>query len=459
MAMFSVETGHTSLDDGVLHEIDKLSLSPRLKAEREEFFRREPEVVADRAVLAVESWKESETDVLDVRWAKLTEKWCERLPIVIFKGQLVAGSETKLFRGVDPNVEGEAPNVLEIMEKNTHTMRQSAVRMLDCSEDEWDAVQRAVDFFIGKTPVDAILAQLQALYGDWPEEFERARGDIRQGKFNYSSPIIISERLLGEGLGKLIRDAAAGIERVRSGEEPEAQKAWFWQAVIIGCQAVIHLAHRYARLAREMAAVETDPVRRQELEEMAASCEWVPEKPARTLRDAVQARALFGLVMKRCRPSNSVDQSGRSDQYFYPYFIGDLRDKRVTLEQASELIGTYLSNVARRDGLKTIQRGQQAQGTQLSNLTLGGMASDGKDANNELTYLMLHMIGLLRYAEPHYTYRLSKETPNLMLLKALETNRKVGGGLPQFMSDERVIAGLVAQGESLEDARDWNGWG
>ncbi len=69
------------------------------------------------------------------------------------------------------------------------------------------------------------------------------------------------------------------------------------------------------------------------------------------------------------------------------------------------------------------------------------------------------MAGLLRYAEPHYTFRVNAGTPKWILLKALDTNRKVGGGQPQFMSDDRIISYFVKQGEDLEDARDWMGWG
>ena len=69
------------------------------------------------------------------------------------------------------------------------------------------------------------------------------------------------------------------------------------------------------------------------------------------------------------------------------------------------------------------------------------------------------MAALLRYAEPHYTFRVNEGTPKWTLMKAIETNCKVGGGQPQFMSDDRAINYLVKQGEDLKDARDWMGIG
>ncbi|MBI2858088.1 MAG: hypothetical protein HYX90_03320, partial [Chloroflexi bacterium] len=145
----------------LLQRIDGVRLSTRLDTERAEFFKRELEVTGDRSVLAVESWKESEGDALDVRWARLVLKWAEQMPIVIFKGQLVVGSQTKLFRGADPWVEYEAPNLLEIMEADKRQLRQSAARVSSCTDEEWEAVAEAVSFFSGKTPVDAMFKNME----------------------------------------------------------------------------------------------------------------------------------------------------------------------------------------------------------------------------------------------------------------------------------------------------------
>ena len=446
----------TTVDQGLLEQIDTIQLSPRLSREREEFFKREVEVTGDRSVLAMEWWKETEGDVLDVRWAKLVQKLAERLPIVIFKDQLVAGSDTKSFRGADPWVEGEAPNLLATMEKDKREVRINATRMSKCTEEAWEAVGEALNFFSGKTPVDIMFKNFRMLYGDWPEELEKARGILRQGRYNVGRPIPRWEIVLSKGLRSIIQEAQAGIEKVYSGEEPDVKKAWFWQAAIICCEAVIHYAHRYARLARELAQDESDPIRRRELEQIAESCEQVPEYPARTLQEAVQSEVVTGVMIRCRRPNVAGPYAGRVDQYLYPYFISDTREHRLTLEEASELIGSLLSNAARRDGVRAALLRETAQGTLINNVTLGGLNKDGQDANNELTYLVLHMAGLLKYAEPHYTFRVNAGTPRWVLLKAVDTNRKVGGGQPQFMSDDRIISYLVNhQGETLEDARDW----
>ena len=57
---------------------------------------------------------------------------------------------------------------------------------------------------------------------------------------------------------------------------PDAEKIYFYEAGLILMRAVIRLAHRYAELAREMAAKEKNETRKNELMAIAETCEWVP---------------------------------------------------------------------------------------------------------------------------------------------------------------------------------------
>ena len=69
-------------------------------------------------------------------------------------------------------------------------------------------------------------------------------------------------------------------------------KIYYLDAAILSCKAMITYAHRYADRAEAMAAEESDPVRRAELETIAEICRHVPEHPP-------------GTSMRRCRPSGS----------------------------------------------------------------------------------------------------------------------------------------------------------
>lgn len=67
-------------------------------------------------------------------------------------------------------------------------------------------------------------------------------------------------------------------------------KIYYLDAAILSCKAMITYAHRYADRAEAMAAEESDPVRRAELETIAEICRHVPEHPARNFYEAVQAQ-------------------------------------------------------------------------------------------------------------------------------------------------------------------------
>jgi autonomous glycyl radical cofactor GrcA len=70
--------------------------------------------------------------------------------------------------------------------------------------------------------------------------------------------------------------------------EEDQEKLAFLESVIIALEGMIHLAKRYADLAREIAAKESDPERKRELETVAEVCEWVPANPPRSFQEALQ---------------------------------------------------------------------------------------------------------------------------------------------------------------------------
>ena len=89
-------------------------------------------------------------------------------------------------------------------------------------------------------------------------------------------------------------------------------------------------------------------------------------------------------------------QWGRGDQYLYPYFITDIKSGAITLEKASNL----LSELIGRWGTQTFVSAESLKESHqinfaINNIMVGGMDKTGSDASNELSYLFLHVVGLL----------------------------------------------------------------
>ncbi|MEM3366663.1 MAG: pyruvate formate lyase family protein, partial [Candidatus Methanomethyliaceae archaeon] len=77
------------------------------------------------------------------------------------------------------------------------------------------------------------------------------------------------DKLLNLGLTHFIKEAEAELENIRLFSKDDIEKKCFLEAVIISLNAIIRLAHRYAKLAEEMASKENDPLRKKELERIA----------------------------------------------------------------------------------------------------------------------------------------------------------------------------------------------
>ena len=113
------------------------------------------------------------------------------------------------------------------------------------------------------------------------------------------------------------------------------EKRPFLEAVIIVGDAMIDFARRYAILARGMAENEKDQIGKQELLEIAGVCEWVPEHPARTFREAVQSQWFIQTVSRFEQRLGGTVSNGRMDQYLYPYYKRDLEAGRISGKKPS----------------------------------------------------------------------------------------------------------------------------
>lgn len=78
------------------------------------------------------------------------------------------------------------------------------------------------------------------------------------------------------------------------------------------------------------------------------------------------------------------------DQYLYPYYIKDLKKGTITRERAKELFESLWLNMSEAMLIFVTPTGGIAEGyAHFEGVTLGGKTRAGKDATNELSYLIL----------------------------------------------------------------------
>ncbi len=227
-----------------------------------------------------------------------------------------------------------------------------------------------------------------------------------------------------------------------------------YQAARIVCEGLGAFARRMGDEADRQGDQETDPVRRHELKRIAEICRNVPQKPARTFHEALQS--LWFAHMGVCLEGlNSAVSLGRVDQYLYPYYKNDIKDGRITPQEAFELLLCFSAKTTEHVFLISERTSQYHGGFLVAQAaTIGGTDKNGRDAVNDLTYLFLDVMEHARLRDPNYMARIHDKSPKKYVQRAVDVARK-GNGVPGLFNDGPVVEALVRHGFPLEHARDY----
>ncbi len=262
------------------------------------------------------------------------------------------------------------------------------------------------------------------------------------------------EKLIRIGTNGLIEEISAHQKQV-----PETSDEWhFYEAMKISAGAFARFCKRYKRLAQEMAANESDPEERRNLEAIAKCFQNVPEKGAGTFREALQVAYLAHLTIMMESLDNSVGL-GRMDQFLYPFYEKDMNSGRLSREKAKELVAAFSIKMCELVPVfpeRVVNFHGGFYNAQV--VTVGGVDRDGNDAANELTYIFLEVMNELRMREPNYHARLHAQMPEAYFNRVV-TNLSTGANTPSLYNDDVIIETMCKNGYRLEDARDYSGVG
>ncbi|MBM3891337.1 MAG: glycyl radical protein, partial [Verrucomicrobia bacterium] len=242
-------------------------------------------------------------------------------------------------------------------------------------------------------------------------------------------------RVLRVGFNGLRAESERHRRRHEQAGTLDAQRKNFYEAVAITCRAAERFAQRHAQEARWLAQAATDPLRRAELDQIAAICQRVPAQPARTFREAIQA-FWFTHALIHLNSSEWSISPGRFDQYMGACYEQDLAEGRLTRQQAAELLACLWIkfNEVRVGAIDFIN---------YQNLIIGGTNAAGRDATNDLSHLCLETTARLRtLSQPSLSLRWHPATPPQLLEEACRL-ALTGSGRPALFSDNAIIPALV----------------
>jgi formate C-acetyltransferase len=264
--------------------------------------------------------------------------------------------------------------------------------------------------------------------------------------------IVNFERMLTLGTTGIITE----LETAQK-EKPENNQD-FYNGAIIALKALEAFAERYADTLSDLNKKETDAARRKELEEMAQICRHVPKYPARTYHEALQSMMFLQIALCIESYENAVS-FGRLDQILYPYYKKDKEAGIITCEKAKELLALFVLKMDEaimvNDGDTYLGIGRlfETQSTDQS-LTFGGFDKDGKDATNDLTYMLVDICELQPLAV-NMTARINQESPARYLDRLAEVYIN-GAPMPELFNDDIYIKTLQRHyPTSVQNARDY----
>lgn len=459
-------------------------LTPRLQELKKEWENADPQVYVDDTLLFTQSWKETEGLPMDIRWAKALEKRLLECPLLIRDGELIVGSLTKFIRGNGTLCAMKPHEILKMVESGRFDRKTSDISSTKIDPKDLEALRQDAIYWIEHMPKESTVNK--ALEYDMGEDvfdllFDRGmvfegrgvRYKMDRGLFqNYSAygggVAQVSKKCVEHGLNYVIglckkereRMMAEGDVAHSHGSAQFLRKYWLLEACIISCNAFIAYAKRYADLAREMAAKESRPKRREELLRIAEACERCPAESPRDFFEAVQCVRLYHLICWKESSDRPEVPIGRLDQLLYPYYKADKEAGKLTAQDAAEMLGALWLKIRECENLVTIPREQRAApGSLLPNITLCGVDKDGNDLTNDVSWLVLEAMAQIKLSEPAIYIRYNPDMDPEFVRHALDCNVRFGGGNPAFLNDKLGTQRYLDRGVPIEDACNWNASG
>lgn len=451
-----------SLSD-IVTEIEKcVAFTDRVKKRKQCYLDATPHLSAARSRLVTLAHKETEGEPLDIRRAKMFARIMEELPIHIEENELIVGFQSEYLRGASPAVDFDPEYTFQILSAETLTLNagRDAVgsKKAVISDEEKKSLLEDAQYWKGKSPADAIRRTQRDIFGSLMDDTVEARLHFGFDQRPMTSRYVDFEKVINKkGLLGVIAEAEEELKKAKEGQfhgQESLDKFYFLRAVIIACESVITFARRYSELAKKMAESEKDSRRKAELQKISEVCLRVPAHPARTLHEAVQS-FWFVHLCNNLEHCYNNETPGRMDQYLFPRYRHDVDNNIITRSEAAELLGCLWVKFVEMEVAKGKMNREHIQGNMGFDVVIGGVKSDGTDATNELTFMILEVSKQVKTVQPLLYLRTHKDSPDELWMKAVEVNSERGDGQPAFLNDAAVILNFEKKGIPLPDARNF----
>ncbi|MBR3171433.1 MAG: hypothetical protein IKF22_09350 [Lachnospiraceae bacterium] len=400
-----------------------------------------PNVDITRARAFTKVYRETEGLPALLRRYKAIAEVYRTLSDNVYDYEQLVGWPTKRIRGANFAVELHA----HWMKDDLKNLRDRTYDPFEISDEDYKELEEDIlPYWQDKT------AAAQWAHYVTPEEWDRAQFGGVSDVSNYicangSHFIPAWTDVIKHGFQKYYNEAKVLLDELDPNDPTSVDKRYFYQGIIEVCEAIKNWADRLSAACLRKAETEKDPVRKKELEDMAAMMRRVPWGPATSFHDAVETSwvVCFFLFVEGAGPSITW---GRWDQYMYPYYKRDIEAGIITPESAMELIEEMYIKVTSNVWFQSTQMAYIFGGYyRYPHLDVGGLDENGRDASNELSYLCLRAMRYVKTTSPAVCLMLHQKTPDSLLREACELSVD-GHGHPSFFDVETLYKMLENRG-------------
>jgi formate C-acetyltransferase len=423
-------------------------------AERVEHLRRQsletkPAISTERAELLTEFYRQStELISIPVHRAKAFQYLLEHKTIHVGEGELIVGE-----KGSGPKATPTYPELCchSLSDLDILGSREK-VSFAVSPEARTTYEEAVIPFWRSRSMRDLIFSQMS---DEWKAAY---KAGIFTEFMEQRSPghTVLDDKIYRKGFVGFKRDIQASLDALDYLADPDAYaKREELRAMAICADALIHFAQRHAQAAQQQAEVETDPMRKAELERIAQICSHVPAHAPRDFWEALQYYWFVHLgVTIELNPWDAFCP-GKLDQHLLPFYRDGLQAGTLTPELAGELLQCFWIKFNNQPAPPKVgvTAAESSTYTDFAQINTGGVTVDGSDAVNEVTYLILDVIEQMRLLQPSSSIQVSKKNPNRFIRRAARIIR-TGFGQPSVFNSDLIVQELVRMGKQVADARN-----
>ncbi len=424
-------------------------MNERIKRLRKQCFDTPTTLSIERALIETAFYKENYgTMPVAVLRAKNFYEICKKKTIYIGDDELIVAE-----RGPVPKAVPTFPELTCHSVEDLHTLNSRELQRYLISQEDIDTYEKEViPYWQGKTQRERIFNHVSK---EWEEAYhagvftefmeQRAAGHTAMdGKMYHTGLLDLKAR---------IEKKIAELDYIYDPEATDKQQEL--EAMAISCDAAILFAERHAELAEQMAAKESDPKRKAELEKIVSVCHWVPAHAPRDLWEAIQMYWFVHLgTVTELNGWDSMNP-GHIDQHLYPFYKKGIEEGTLTREQAKELISCLWIKFNNQPAPPKVGVTALESGTynDFTNINIGGVDRDGNSATNDISYMILEIQEELHELQPGLSIHIAENTPDDFLMAGLKVIRQ-GHGYPSVFNPDTYVKEMTRAGKSIEDARE-----